>query len=582
VLFIFHFHFQFFIPPSAILQSMRRLLLPLLLLFVACTTAVPPSTAPAWQLYVDRYVESYYAANPHQAVYAGLHQYDGQLPDWSRESLRRRSSDLRAQREQALAFAGLSSSDEFERRYLINRIDQELFWLDAADWPARNPIFYSNALSPSVYVAREYAPLSARMEAMTGWAEAVPTALGHARENLRPPLTRPYVETAIGIYGGMATYLRNDVPAVFSTVEDGPRKMRFLQSLERAAASFEEFRKWLESELPRSNDAYALGPELYRQMLISTELVDVDLDRLWELGNRDVERNLARLADACRRFDPSLTVEQCVAKVEAKKPPDGPVAAAQRQLAGLRKFVIEKDLVTIPSDEEARVVESPPYQRANSAYIEVPGAFEKGLPATYYISPPDPRWTKEEQAAYIPSESFLLGITVHEVWPGHFLKRLHGKRNSSKIGRLFSSYAFSEGWAHYSEEMMIEAGLADGDPEIEIGQILNALLRDVRYLSAIGLHTRGMTVEQSEELFRTKAYRDAGTARQQARRGTYDPAYLNYTLGKLMVMKLREDWTATRGGRAAWKEFHDLFLSFGLPPVPLVRERMMGDGSGVL
>jgi uncharacterized protein (DUF885 family) len=165
------------------------------------------------------------------------------------------------------------------------------------------------------------------------------------------------------------------------------------------------------------------------------------------------------------------------------------------------------------------------------------------------------------------------------VWPGHFLQFLHANRASSRFGQVFVGYAFAEGWGHYAEELMWEAGLG-GDPETHIGQLLNALLRNVRYLSAIGLHTHGMTVAESEKMFREQGYQDAGTARQQARRGTFDPEYLKYTLGKLMIRKLRADWTASRGGQAAWREFHDRFLSFGGPPIPLVRGAMLGSNAG--
>jgi uncharacterized protein (DUF885 family) len=224
------------------------------------------------------------------------------------------------------------------------------------------------------------------------------------------------------------------------------------------------------------------------------------------------------------------------------------------------------------------VHESPPYQRFNFAYIDIPGPYEKGLPSIYYISPPDPSWPRAEQLAYVPGAADLLFTSVHEVWPGHFLNFLHSNRVPSTFGRIFVGYAFAEGWAHYTEEMMWEAGLGGGDPETHIGQLMNALLRNARYLSAIGLHTRGMTVAESERLFREEAYQDAATARQQAARGTYDPAYLNYTLGKLMIRKLREDWTRDRGERSAWRDFHDRFLSYGGPPIPLVRRAMVGGG----
>jgi uncharacterized protein (DUF885 family) len=181
----------------------------------------------------------------------------------------------------------------------------------------------------------------------------------------------------------------------------------------------------------------------------------------------------------------------------------------------------------------------------------------------------------------VPGAADLLFTSVHEVWPGHFLNFLHSNRARSIFGRIFVGYAFAEGWAHYTEEMMWEAGLGDRHPETHIGQLTNALLRNARYLSAIGLHTKGMTVAESEHLFREKAYQDAGNSRQQAARGTYDPAYLNYTLGKLMIRKLREDWSRDRGGQKAWREFHDQFLSFGGPPIPLVRRVMVGGGANL-
>jgi len=168
-----------------------------------------------------------------------------------------------------------------------------------------------------------------------------------------------------------------------------------------------------------------------------------------------------------------------------------------------------------------------------------------------------------------------LFTSIHEVWPGHFLNFTHANRAEWKFGRVFVNYAFGEGWAHYTEEMMLEAGLRGASPETRIGQVANALLRNARFLSTIGLHTRGWSVEESEKFFMEEAYQDQATAKQQAARGTYDPAYLNYTLGKLMIRQLRDDWTATRGKRKSWREFHDTFLSFGGPPIPLVRARMM-------
>jgi len=317
-------------------------------------------------------------------------------------------------------------------------------------------------------------------------------------------------------------------------------------------------------------------------MLRDTEQVTTPLAELEAAGRADLERNQAALREACATYVPGGSVQACIAKMTSNKPRGGAVEGARAQLAGLEAFVRDAGVATIPGPEQALVNEAPPYNRANSAYIDIPGPYEKGLPAVYYISPPDPTWTAQEQHDYIPGVADLLFTSVHEVWPGHFLQFLHANRNPSMVGRLFVGYAFAEGWAHYAEEMMWDMGLGQGDTETHIGQLTNALLRNVRFLSAIGLHTKGMTVEASEQMFREQAFTDAGTARQQAARGTYDPAYLNYTMGKLMIRKLREDWTAARGGRAAWREFHDAFLRYGGPPIPLARRYMLpGDRGGL-
>jgi len=305
----------------------------------------------------------------------------------------------------------------------------------------------------------------------------------------------------------------------------------------------------------------------------------VPLDQLEAIGRADLARNLDALRKACALYAPGETLTACVDQVNSRKPEGGAVAGARRQLPELRQFIIDKDLVTIPGPEEALVAEAPPYNAQNFAYINTPGPYEKNLPAVYYIAPPDPRWSKEDQDRYVSGEPQLLFTSAHEVWPGHFLHFLHVNRSRSKIGQLFVGYAFAEGWAHYTEEMMWDAGLRSGSVEVHIGQIVSALKRDARYVSAIGLHTQGMTVEQSEQLFRD-AMIDPGNARQQALRGTYDPAYLNYTLGKLMIMKLRQDWLAKNGGPKALKSFHDQLLSYGGPPLPLVRRIMLGPDAG--
>jgi hypothetical protein len=314
-------------------------------------------------------------------------------------------------------------------------------------------------------------------------------------------------------------------------------------------------------------------------MLRTTEAVDIPLDQLMKVARDDLARNQVAAKAECAKFAPGASIAGCFEKMNSHKPDGGPVAAATRQIPELTAFVKANDLVSIPGTETALVRPSPPYNAQNSAYIDPPGPLEHGIPSIYYIAPPDPSWSKEMREAYIPGKDDLLFTSVHEVMPGHFLQFLHSNRSPSLIGRLFVGYGFAEGWAHYAEQMMWDAGLGDGEPEVHIGQLSNALLRDCRFISAIGLHTQGMTQAQSKDLFVKECYQDEGNAEQQAARGTYDPEYLNYTLNKLLIMKLRDDWTASRGGRKAWKAFHDAFLSYGGPPVPLVRRAMMGEAT---
>ena len=538
-----------------------------------------PVTAPvAWQATVDAFIDGYFQRNPTDAASAGKHEFDGKLPDWSPAGLRSDSDWLRGQREliAGIDAGALTAEQRFQREYVLAVIDKGLFWRDTADFPHRNPAFYADAISPSLYLTREYAPLPQRMAAFVTYEENLPAAAAQIRANLMAPLPATYITYGSNLFGGLADYFHNDVPAAFADVHDEALQSRFKAANARAEAAMRELAELLKSEAPNATQDFVLGPERFSQMLHDTERVDLPLAQLKAAGEADLARNRAALVSACGQFAPNRTLADCVARAESHKPQGGAVEGARAQLAGLRQFIVDKDLATIPGTEEARVEEAPPFNRANFAYIEIPGPYEKGLPSIYYIAPADPTWSKADQAAYVPGKSTLLFTSAHEVWPGHFLQFLHANRADWSFGQLFVGYAFAEGWAHYCEEMMFDAGIGGATPETHIGQLVQALLRDVRFLSAIGLHTGGMTVAQSEQMFREQAFKDAGNARQQAARGTYDPAYLNYTLGKLMIMQLREDWTRTRGGREAWKAFHDQFLSYGGPPIPLVRAQMLG------
>ncbi len=556
----------------------------------ACTTATappvaetsPPSTQPAaqaaWKDFVQATIQQWFTLDPSTAVYQGDHRFDGKLPDWSEAGLATRIAFLRSVVSDAGAYTNLSPQDAMERDNLVSYARRELFWIVDADRPHNNPDWYiTGGLDPNVYVSREYADKPTRMRAMINFFNAVPTAAANIRANLKTPLPASFVKYGVAGFGGFAEYYRGDARTAFADVSDPALQAQFKASSEKAGQAMADLTAWLKTQQASATQNFPMGADRFSKMLKETEMVDLPLDQIEAIGRADLKRNQEALKLACARYTPGKSIAQCFDKLNADKPKDGPVAAAAAQIPDLTAFVREKDLATIPGTEQALVRESPPYNRQNSAYIDPPGPFEKGIPSIYYISPPDPAWSKQKQQDYIPGKNDLLFTSVHEVMPGHFLQFLHSNRAPSWIARIFVPYAYAEGWAHYTEEMMWEAGLGNGDAGVHVGQISNALLRDCRFLSAVGMHARGMTQAQSQEMFEKECYQTEGTAEQQAARGTYDPAYLNYTLGKLMIRKLRDDWTATRGGKAAWKSFHDTFLGFGGAPIPLIRQQMMNE-----
>jgi uncharacterized protein (DUF885 family) len=524
----------------------------------------------------DRFVEEWFAINPTAAVAAGRHEFDGQVPDLTSTGYAARVALFRRYLDAARAVQAIAGSDDaYERDLLVWYCDRQLFWLEQARWPWVNPESYSGVSSPSAYVTRAYAPLDVRMVALARWALAMPRALAEMRANLETPLPRVYAARAIARYDGLVSYLSTDVPSIFAGAGSAAARAELKQALEGAVAAFADTAAWLRTEQSRGTDSFALGRKRFDELLARSERVAITTSELDAWNEADIARNMAALQVACARFAPDALLAQCVARVDADKPAEGPVAAATAQLEDLEQFLRSRQIVSIPLPDRARVAVSPPYNRANSAYIERPGPFEpQGLPATYYIAPPDPAWTAEEQLAYLPGTVSLMFTSIHEVWPGHFLQGLHARAFAPPLATLVSATTFSEGWAHYAEELMWEAGFGDGEPRVHIAQLQNALWRNVRVRSAIGLHTKGMTLAESERDFREVAFLDPGNARQQAARGAYDPDYFAYTLGKLQIRALRDEWTAARGGRADWRAFHDALLARGAPPLSLAREYM--------
>ncbi|MFO1016283.1 MAG: DUF885 domain-containing protein [Hyphomonadaceae bacterium] len=535
-----------------------------------------PRAGGDWATFQNHFIDQYFELNPTFAAYQGRHEFDGRLPDWTEAGLTAQKDFLRTAIQDAEAFNNLTPQQDYERDYLVAVARGNLFWLDTADQPHTNPAFYMGSLSPSMYVTRPYAEPASRLRAYITYLQAVPAAVQQIRANLRTPLPLPFIDYGRSAFGGLADYYLGDGKAAFASVEDAALQTELNTASAAAADAMRSLATWVTEQTPNATQDFALGAERFAQMLRDTEMVDIPLAQLEAIGRADLQRNQQALQQACAQYAPRASIPECMRRLNERKPQGGAVPGARAQLAGLRQFIVDHNLVTIPGEEQALVEEAPPFNRQNFAYIDIPGPYETNLPSVYYIAPPDPNWPAAVQRDFVPGENELLFVSVHEVWPGHFLNFLHANRSQLQFGRIFVGYAYAEGWAHYTEEMMYDAGLGNGDPAVHIGQLSNALRRDCRFLSAIGLHTGGMTVEQSRQMFVNECYQDEGNARQQAARGTYDPAYLNYTMGKLLIRRLREDWTATHGGREGWHDFHDQFLSYGGPPIPLVRQQMMG------
>jgi hypothetical protein len=554
--------------------------------------AQPKSSAASaqWEKTAGGFMEDYLHADPFFAAQAGRHEFDGQLRDMSAHGIKRQIAMLHDAQNTIASVdpKTLQPREQFDREYLLSVISKDLFWLEKTKFPYTNPSWYLQDLDPDMYLSRDYAPLDVRMKAYIKYARGIPKMAKDIQDNLKSPLPKNYVEVGIAQFGGLADFFEKMVAPVFASVSDADLQKQLAEADTNAANAMANLKQYLIGERKNANDSFALGADLFAQMLKDTELVDVPVDQIEAAGKADLENNTAALKAECAVYAPQASPAQCIEKMDAEKPRQGPVAEARTMLPTLKDFVEKYNVVSIPNDSQALVAEAPPYNAQNAAYINVPGPFDHNVASIYNIAPPDPKWSKAEQAAYIKGEAILLFTTVHEVWPGHFLQFLHSNANPNKLEGLWVGNAYAEGWAHYCEEMMVDMGLGRGEPEKHIGQLDEALLRDVRLLSAIGMHTHGMTVAQSEKMFREQAFQDPGNARQQAARGTYDPSYLVYTMGKLMIRKMRADWLAkTFPGSAPddqshWHEFHDAFLSYGGPPIPLLRKQLVGEGGSLL
>ncbi len=534
----------------------------------------------------ERYIKTTFDFDPRRAAMAGRHEYDLRQADLSGEAIRAHVSELRALRREldALSFVDLDAEEGFDYRLLHSALDGEIFGWETEQEHRRNPMFYSRALEITGFLSRNYAPLDERVRAAIGHLESAPRVFAAARENLLPELPRPFIQVALQVYEGLLAFYRRELDATAGQLQSDDLRNYLERARVVAQDAVQQFIDDLQNRyLPRANDHFAIGADAFVRMLSTREMVDMPLSALLAVGERDLDRNRTAAREVARRIHPDLTPEEGFRLLKQDYPPaDRLISETRAALEQIREFLVEKEVVSLPSDVRALVEPTPGFMRWAFAFMDTPGAFEeKATEAYYYVTPPDPDWPPEQQIEWLSTFNHyaLQDISIHEAYPGHYVQYLHVKETArTPLRKLVESYAFIEGWAHYAEEMMLDAGYGERNPRLRLAQIQEALLRDCRYICAIRMHTQGMTVDEATRFFMDNAYMEEKPARQEALRGTFDPGYLNYTLGKLMLQKLRKDVEARRGINFNLRNFHDRILSYGSPPVPLLREAILGQG----
>lgn len=538
---------------------------------------------------IDIYIKDLLETFPIVGTACGLHEYDGRLPDTSATTFRNRMLQLKEFRER-VRIIGISLDDKeskFDYELLLHCIDKELFSLEEMREHEISPLYYGGLTDVSVYIKRDYAPLEHRLEMVIRHLEKLPKALGQGLENLEMSLSRPALETALEMFKGIITYLEGDVTTQFVELNNATLTAQYTATCQKAIEAINNYIDGLEKRLPLSHNNFAIGAERYRRMLFFGEMVGLPLDELLEVGQRNLRVNQELLRSACQKFAPDLTVQEAMAKMASHHPtPESLIADTTAKLEEVRQFLIEHNIISVPSEVRCIVAETPPFMRWAFAFMDTPGAFEEiATQSYYYITPVESHWTEQQKEEWLTKFDYftLQDVSIHEAYPGHYLHYMHFKLLNNRLRRLLwsasYSYSFVEGWAHYTEQMMIEEGYGTNDPRYHMAQLSEALLRNCRYIVSIMMHTQGMGVEEATRFFMENAYMEETPAASEARRGTFDPGYLNYTLGKLLILKLREDYKKEKGEAFSLREFHDQLLAYGAPPVPLVKTMLLNNNN---
>ena len=584
--------------------AIRKWFLPFLFLLTVCLHAASNFAAQAddaeYDAVAEEYIKTYLAAHPLEGTGLGLHEYDGKISDYSRLALDAELSRLRRFDDRLAKFdpSKLGARQSIDLRILQTAVKKDLFEMQDMSVFERNPMIYAGAADVNVYIKRNFAPLEDRVRSLVAIESQIPNILIAGRTNLRDVLPKPYVELAIQVARGSADFLKKDMVSAVSGLKEEQLRAAFLNANRKAANALNDYAAWLEREkLPKASLDFALGEEKFHRFLAQTELVDLPPQKVLEIGMAQLKAEQDAFAEAAKKIDPNKSPIEVFKQIQNEHPtPDKLIPDVAKDLDKIRKYVLSRHLVGIPSDVRAKVKETPQYLRATSfASMDTPGPFEKrATEAYYYVTPTENDWPDKQKQEWLTAFNYYTSdiTSIHEAYPGHYVQFLHLNASpATKVEKIFGSYAFIEGWAHYCEKMMLDEGYGSptsSSPSEEdvkraakyrMAQADEALLRLCRLCASIKMHTQNMSLEEATKFFRDNCYYEEKPARLEAMRGTFDPGYLNYTLGKLQILKLRDDYKVQEGDDFSLQKFHNELLNHGMPPIRLLREIMLKDQS---
>ncbi len=570
----------------------------LLLSSFACAPAAPPAPQPErFDAFVDAFLEHFAQRHPSIAAGNGLHKYDDRLEDFGAPAVAAEVQQWQALqvRLAAIPVAPLTPDERVDHRIVGGLIEAWLLDLDVNRNWQKNLMIYAAAISDGVHnlMTMESAPAEVRAQRIIAKLRGVPLLLAAARTNITAP-PRVMAERGVRMLKGASGMLTTDVPLAFADLTDATLKGGLLAATVSAAQEIDTFVAWFEQErLPSADAPYAVGREHLEARYRAEELIDVPAAQLLAIGERELAVQEAVFSAAAAKVDKTRPALAVWKDVLANHPKRGElVPAAQKAVDELQAFVVAKGLVTLPPSERVIVAAAPPFDLGLASMHSSPPLELRPVKSYFYVTDAQADWDAARQDAWLQKFNIptLTVMSAHEVMPGHYVHSVFMRQTPGKVRRIWIGLnpfpqpsSGQDGWAHYAEQMMLDEGFRADDPRYRMAQASEALTRICRLISGIQQHTGVWSVDQAAALFESRAHLPAPAARQEAERGTYDPTYGGYFLGKAALLQLRADVTAARGAAFDLRQFHEQVMRNGIAPIWAHRQLLLpGDTSPLL